>query len=194
MLTASVLTGSTLYLGYKAYTYMEGASAFVLLRKVTDFFSHASMAQHSQPQKLVQPESQLRWSHKETLMAALKRTSLTPPPILQPPPENYLSQTCTAWKSDCSIKLIRSGQELVLPVKEIAAGDTIVVETGEKVPVSGVITDGVALVKYADAQFYAFSTKLCAGQDQVKVNAGQWIHVNAIVLAGRIQILVAPLV
>lgn len=190
MLTASVLTGSTLYLGYKAYTYIEGEPAFVLLRKVTDFFGQFSLAQPSHYQNLVQPEGQLRWSQKKTLMAVLKRTPPVSSPILYPSSESSLTQT---WTAGLSIKSIRAGQEILLPVKEIAAGDTIVVGTGERVPIPGVITNGVALVRYADGQSNAFATDYCAGQDCVKVNPGQWINIDTIVLAGRIQILVAPL-
>jgi cation transport ATPase len=88
--------------------------------------------------------------------------------------------------------LIRAGQEIVLPVKEITVGDTIVVETGDRIPAPGVITHGTALVKRVDAQSAAFSTHLYSGHDQVKVNPGQWINADTIILAGRIQILVVP--
>jgi Cu+-exporting ATPase len=39
-------------------------------------------------------------------------------------------------------RVIREGQELDLPIKEVKIGDTVVVRPGEKIPVDGIVTQG----------------------------------------------------
>ncbi|MHB8919252.1 MAG: heavy metal translocating P-type ATPase, partial [Desulfocucumaceae bacterium] len=43
-------------------------------------------------------------------------------------------------------RVIRDGQELNIPVEEVAVGDVVVVRPGEKIPVDGIITDGHSAV------------------------------------------------
>jgi len=42
--------------------------------------------------------------------------------------------------------VIRDGQEISIPVEEVLAGDTLVVKPGEKVPVDGIVLEGVSSV------------------------------------------------
>ncbi|MGN7356495.1 heavy metal translocating P-type ATPase [Paenibacillus sp. SAF-054] len=43
-------------------------------------------------------------------------------------------------------RIIRDGQELTVPVEEVIAGDTVLIRPGEKVPVDGVVLEGVSSV------------------------------------------------
>lgn len=43
-------------------------------------------------------------------------------------------------------RVVRAEQELDIPVEEVLAGDTIIVRPGEKIPVDGVITEGMSAV------------------------------------------------
>ncbi len=43
-------------------------------------------------------------------------------------------------------RLIRAGKEVEVPIKDVVAGDVIVVRPGEKIPVDGVVTDGTSSV------------------------------------------------
>jgi len=42
--------------------------------------------------------------------------------------------------------VIRDGQELSIPVEEVAAGDQVIVKPGEKVPVDGIVLEGLSAV------------------------------------------------
>lgn len=75
-------------------------------------------------------------------------------------------------------------------MKEIAHGDTIVAETGDRVLVPGVITDGVALVRFAHSQTSLHPTQNNPEQEQMLVSKGRLVDAGTIILVGHIQILV----
>jgi len=43
-------------------------------------------------------------------------------------------------------RIIRDGREIDIPVKDVAAGDTVIVRPGEKIPVDGIVTKGKSAV------------------------------------------------
>ncbi len=42
--------------------------------------------------------------------------------------------------------VLRSGQELILPIDEVTVGDTVIVKPGSKIPVDGIVTQGYSTV------------------------------------------------
>ena len=43
-------------------------------------------------------------------------------------------------------RVVRDGAEVDIPIEEVVVGDTVIVRPGEKIPVDGVVTDGVSTV------------------------------------------------
>lgn len=88
-----------------------------------------------------------------------------------------------AWRQD-------GAEEVVTPVNNLRVGDIVVVHTGEMIPVSGVVTTGMAWVRPKGHASHATHDEPRIG---VKVNTGDIVGAADIVLVGRICVTVTVL-
>ncbi|MDY3900379.1 MAG: heavy metal translocating P-type ATPase [Atopobiaceae bacterium] len=77
--------------------------------------------------------------------------------------------------------VVRDGAELVVPTDEVVVGDTLVVRTGESVPVDGVVTEGTAAIDESAITGEPIPVEKVAG-DKVTgatVTRGGWFRMRA---------------
>lgn len=44
-------------------------------------------------------------------------------------------------------RVVRDGEETVCPIKDVAVGETVIVEPGETVPLDGLVIDGISSLR-----------------------------------------------
>jgi cation transport ATPase len=108
--------------------------------------------------------------------------------------ENWPSeaQSYAAWQAPACVRLLTREREVLTQVTGLSAGDIIVVETGELIPVAGVVTAGMALVKCATPPAEADPAELGGPCGATTVTTGHRVEADTVVQIGRIYIAVAP--
>ena len=82
------------------------------------------------------------------------------------------AQPRSAW-------LLRDGEEVEVPVQELEKGDIIVVNTGEQIPVDGVVVEGMAMI---DQQ------SLTGESAPVERHKGDEVYAMTVLVAGKLQV------
>ncbi len=82
------------------------------------------------------------------------------------------SQPRSAW-------LLKDGQEVETPVQELDKGDVIVVNTGEQIPVDGIVVGGMAMI---DQQ------SLTGESAPVERHEGDQVYAMTVLVAGRLEV------
>ncbi len=81
--------------------------------------------------------------------------------------------------TDAPVWLEKDGQQFQVPANEVAIGDIVVVGTGNRIPIDGVIATGVALVN---------QTSITGESVPVKKDKGDAVHSGSVVEEGQIKI------
>ena len=83
--------------------------------------------------------------------------------------------------------LMREGEEVVVPVEEVAVGDTVVVRPGEKIPVDGEVVDGESAVNQSPVTGESVPVDKTSGDDVYAgtINEGGYLEIAATAIAGE---------
>jgi Cu2+-exporting ATPase len=102
-------------------------------------------------------------------------------------------QIRSAGRAQIWARVLVAEQEVLTPVDALCTGDTIVVETGEMIPVAGVVTDGIAWVKCYNQPDSAHLHQKSGQPCQSTVAVGQPVNADSVVQVGRLHIVIASI-
>jgi cation transport ATPase len=91
-------------------------------------------------------------------------------------------------RSQTWARVLVSEQEVVMQVDDLSTGDTIVVQTGEMIPIAGVVTDGVAWIKCYNQPHSSVLHQKDGQPCQATVAVGHQVDANSVVQIGRLHI------